>query len=158
MRRLRTNIMTDVNDDAKGVYRRVEVLTGPDRRRRWSDEQKILIAAEAMVPGAVVAQIARRWQICPSQVFTWRRLALGATPSNAPAITPVFVPIVEAAVIPDTPPSELAPALVAEIEIDTGGAKIRVAGGVDTKTLTAVLRAGAGGRLMMTIVIGADIV
>jgi transposase len=122
MRRLRT----DVNDDAKGVYRRVEVLTGPGRRRHWSDEQKMLVAAEAMVPGAVVAQIARRWQICPSQVFTWRRLALGATPSNAPAITPAFVPIVEAAVMPDPPPSKLAPARMAEIEIDTGGAKIRV--------------------------------
>jgi hypothetical protein len=36
------------------------------------------IVAEAMVPGAVVSQIARRWQICPSQVFTWRRAARGA--------------------------------------------------------------------------------
>jgi transposase-like protein len=43
----------------------------------------MLVAAEAMVPGAVVSQIARRWQICPSQVFTWRRLALEATPSDS---------------------------------------------------------------------------
>lgn len=43
--------MDDVNDDAKGSYRRIEVLTGPDRRRRWSDEQKARIAAEAMTPG-----------------------------------------------------------------------------------------------------------
>jgi transposase len=43
MRRLRTDIMTDFNDDAKNVYRRVEVLTGPGRRRRWSDEQKMLV-------------------------------------------------------------------------------------------------------------------
>jgi transposase-like protein len=42
----------------------------------------MLVAAKAMVPGAVVSQIARRWQICPSQVFTWRRLALGAKPSK----------------------------------------------------------------------------
>jgi len=60
--------MTDFNDDAKDVYRRVEVLTGPGRRRRWSDEQKMLVAAEAMLPGAVVSQIGRRWQNCPSQV------------------------------------------------------------------------------------------
>ncbi len=70
--------MTDFKDDAKDVYRRVEVLTGPGRRRRWSDEQKMLVAAEAMVPGAVVSQIARRWQICPSQVFTWRRFGLAS--------------------------------------------------------------------------------
>ena len=133
--------MTDFNDDAKGVFRRVEVLTGPGRRRRWSDEQKMQVVAEAMEPGAVISRIARRWQICPSQVLTWRRAAVRATPSNAPAITPAFVPIVEAARIPAPPASTLASSRTPEIEIDTGGAKIRVAGGVDTKTLTAVLRA-----------------
>jgi transposase len=131
----------DVNDDAKGVYRRVEVLTGPGRRRRWSDEQKALVAAEAMVPGAVVAQIARRWQVCASQVFSWRGAALRATSGKTPAIAPAFVPIVEAAMIPGRPSSLPAPAQVGEIEIETGGAKIRVASGVDAKTLTSVLRA-----------------
>jgi transposase len=133
--------MDDVNDDAKGVYRRVEVLTGPGRRRRWSDEQKALVAAEAMVPGAVVAQIARRWQVCASQVFSWRGAALRATSGKTPAIAPAFVPIVEVAMIPGRPSSLPAPAQVGEIEIDTCGAKIRVASGVDAKTLTAVLRA-----------------
>jgi transposase len=133
--------MADVNDDAKGVYRRVEVLTGPGRRRRWSDEQKALVAAEAMVPGAVIAQIARRWQICASQVFSWRRAALQATPNNFPALTPAFVPIVETAMMPAPSSPMPAPARVVEIEIDTCGTKIRVASGVDTKTLTAVLRA-----------------
>jgi len=133
--------MTDFNDDAKGVFRRVEVLTGPGRRRRWSDEQKMQVVAEAMVPGAVVSQIARRWQICPSQVFSWRRAAIGTTPINAPAFRPAFVPIVEAASMPAPPASVLAPTRAPEIEIDTGGAKIRLCGGVDTKALTAVLRA-----------------
>jgi transposase len=93
-----------------------------------------------MVPGAVVAQIARRWQICPSQVFSWRRAAVAA-PSNVSAITPAFVPIVEAASMPAPPVSVLAPTRAPEIEIDTGGAKIRLCGEVDTKALTAVLRA-----------------
>ena len=133
--------MDDVNDDAKGVYRRVEVLTGPGRRRRWSDEQKALVAAEAMAPGAVVAQIARRWQVCASQVFAWRGAALRATSGKVPAIAPAFVPIVEATMIPALPSPMPAPARVVEIEIETCGAKIRVGSGVDTKTLTAVLRA-----------------
>jgi transposase len=94
-----------------------------------------------MVPGAVVAQIARRWQVCASQVFAWRGAALRATSGRAPAIAPAFVPIVEAAMLPGRPSSMPAPAQVVEIEIETGGAKIRVASGVDTKTLTAVLRA-----------------
>ena len=48
--------MDDIKDDAKGVYRRVEVLTGPDRRRRWSADEKSRIVAESLVPGAVVSQ------------------------------------------------------------------------------------------------------
>jgi transposase len=133
--------MDDVNDDAKGVYRRVEVLTVPGRRRRWSDEQKMQVVAEAMVPGAMVAQIARRWQVCASQVFAWRGAALRATSSKTPAIALAFVPIVEATMIPALPSPMPAPARVVEIEIETCGAKIRVGSGVDTKTLTAVLRA-----------------
>jgi hypothetical protein len=35
----------DVNDDAKGKFRRVEVLTGPGRRRRWSADEKARLAA-----------------------------------------------------------------------------------------------------------------
>ena len=68
--------MDSVNDDAKGVgYRRVEVLTGPGRRRSWSDEEKARIVAETAEPGAKVTEVARRWQVSPQQVFDWRRQA-----------------------------------------------------------------------------------
>ena len=52
---------------------RVEVITGPERRRRWSDEQKRAIVAESLAPGAVVTEIARRADICPGQIYRWRR-------------------------------------------------------------------------------------
>ena len=56
--------MDSVNDDAKGVgYRRIEVLTGPGRRRKWSDDDKARIVAETAEPGAVVTEVARRWQV-----------------------------------------------------------------------------------------------
>jgi transposase len=42
---------------------RVEVITGPERRRRWSAEQKRAIVAESLAPGAVVTEIARRAEI-----------------------------------------------------------------------------------------------
>ena len=93
--------MVDANDDAKAeVYRRVEVLTGPGRRRQWSEEAKARIVSEAWQPGAVVAVVARRWQVCPQQVFAWRR-EMG----RAAVAAPDFVPIVAAA---PTPP-ETAP-------------------------------------------------
>jgi len=66
--------MVDISDDAKGgVYRRVEVLTGRGRRRRWSDGDKARIVEETLRPGTVVAEVARRWQVSSQQVFTWRR-------------------------------------------------------------------------------------
>jgi transposase-like protein len=64
--------MFDVSDDAKGEYRRVEMLTGPGRRRRWSAEDKARIIAETLVPGARVSEVARRWQLSSQQVFGWR--------------------------------------------------------------------------------------
>ncbi len=66
--------MVDTSDDAKdGGYRRVEVLTGPGRRRKWTDDDKARIVEETLRPGAVVAEVARRWQVSSQRVFTWRR-------------------------------------------------------------------------------------
>jgi transposase len=46
---------------------RVEVLSGPERRRRWSAEQKRSIVAEAFAPGASVCEVARRWTSFPGK-------------------------------------------------------------------------------------------
>jgi transposase len=91
--------MFDVNDDAKGEYWRIEVLTGPGRRRRWSADQKARIVAETLVPGARVSEVARRWQICSQQVFGWRRAmrqdlasAAGTTATPSPVPTAFLLP------------------------------------------------------------------
>ena len=133
--------MFDVNDDAKAGYRRIEVLTGPERRRRWSAQEKARIVAEASVPGAVVSEVARRWQVCAQQVFGWRREARldGAGQSRShESIETAFVPIV--ADVAPTSPKAAAPAL-ATIEVRLAGAVVRVASGTDATLLTAVLRA-----------------
>jgi Transposase len=75
---LRAIVMFDVNDDAKGEFRRVEVLTGPARRRRWSAEEKARIVEETLAPGARVSEVARRWQVCSQQVFGWRDQGMAA--------------------------------------------------------------------------------
>ena len=76
-----------------GGYQRVEVLTGPGRRRVWDEATKARVVAESDVPGAVVSAVARRWQIAPQQLFTWRReaRAAGLEASRGEA---AFVPIV----------------------------------------------------------------
>ena len=57
--------MVDVYDDAKSQFRRIEILTGPRRRRCWSAEERGRIVAETLVPGASVSKVARRWRVCP---------------------------------------------------------------------------------------------
>ncbi len=51
----------------------VEVLAGPERRRRWSIEQKQAIVAAAFKPGAVVRDVARQADVTSSLIYRWRR-------------------------------------------------------------------------------------
>lgn len=137
--------MFDVNDDAKGEYRRVEILTGPGRRRRWSAEEKARIVGATLVPGARVSEVARRWQVCSQQVFSWRRAArqdMTTTPARAAkSVTPAFVPIVSEAV-PAAPVAHAAASAAPVIEVKLAGAVVRVVSNVDdVARLTAVLRA-----------------
>ncbi len=53
---------------------RVEVITSVQRRRRFTAEQKRAIVEEAEEPGMSISTVARKYEINPSQVFTWRRL------------------------------------------------------------------------------------
>ena len=39
---------------------RREIITGPERRRSWSEERKQTIVDAAFAPGAIVADVARR--------------------------------------------------------------------------------------------------
>ena len=52
---------------------RVEVITGRERRRRWSEEQKRAIVAASLAPGAVVSEVARRAGVVPGQIYRWRK-------------------------------------------------------------------------------------
>ena len=133
--------MFDVNDDAKSAFRRVEVLTGPGRRRRWSADEKARIVAETLVPGARVSEVARRWQICSQQVFGWRRAMRQGLPNVAgTTTTPSFVPIVSEAIPATTVPR--AASTASGIEVKLAGAVVRVSSGMDDAAqLTAVLRA-----------------
>ncbi len=122
--------MVDVTDDAKGAgYLRVEVLTGPGRRRKWSDEAKARIVAEALAQGAVVADVARRWQVCPQQVFGWRREMRVSSALS-------FVPLVA-----ERPVDAQEACLPPPMELHLAGGMLRIPPGTDAALLTVVLRA-----------------
>jgi transposase len=124
--------MFDVNDDAKGEFRRVEVLTGPARRRRWSAEEKARIVEESLAPGARVSEVARRWQVCSQQVFGWRRAACRtvttvATPTTARVPAPDFVPIMTDVPQAVSAQRVMAPSTAPAIEVKVAGAVVLAA-------------------------------
>jgi transposase len=51
----------------------VEIITGKERRRRWSIDEKLRIVAEAEEPGARITEVAARNEVYPSLLFNWRR-------------------------------------------------------------------------------------
>lgn len=141
---LRAIVMFDVNDDAKSKYRRVEVLTGPGRRRRWSAEEKARIVEETLAPGARVSEVARRWQVCSQQVFGWRRAACRpvATTMAIQIAPPDFVPLITDVTLPAPTQRATSPSAAPAIEVKLAGAVVRVVSGIDDAAqLTAVLRA-----------------
>lgn len=75
---------------------RVEVLDGVERRRCWTDDQKLSILMEVGLRGATVTDVARRHAVSRSQLYAWRRdlKRHGALrPSDAVEGRPVFVPV-----------------------------------------------------------------
>ena len=51
----------------------IEIITGRERRRRWRVAEKLRIVGESHDPGARVAGVAARHDICPSLLHGWRR-------------------------------------------------------------------------------------
>ena len=128
------DIINDVtNDVTTPVSRRRGEVTGVVRRRRWSIEQKGRIVAEAISPGAVVAEVARRHDLGHGQLWNWIRAAKDGH-FALPATEAAFVPVVgadTAAVLPVTGPA---------IEIIIGSMMVRIPARVDAQTLETVLQ------------------
>jgi transposase len=125
---------------------RVEVLGGLERRRRWSQDDKVRIVEETLAPGAKVTEVARRNGVAASVVFTWRRQA-----RTVERVGPCFAPVQIAAAVTGEdnakPQSEddrrmrsLSTSRNGLIEIDLGNRRrIRVDAQVDPEALARVL-------------------
>ena len=56
-----------------GFAGRMEILGDRSGRRSWSESERARIAAESLVPGVRVADIARRHEVTRWQVYDWRK-------------------------------------------------------------------------------------
>ena len=116
------------------TFRRVEVLTGTPRRRRWSEGEKASIVAESLAPGAVVRQVALRHGLHPNQLYMWRRALASAGRAADDEGGSGFVQVALSGLGGERP------ALPAGgLEIEIAGAIVRVGPGVTLDFLTAVL-------------------
>jgi transposase len=59
----------------------LEFIPRGERRRRWTVEQKPMIAAESLAPGASPTVVARQYGIGPGQLYNWRRALMAAQPT-----------------------------------------------------------------------------
>jgi transposase len=73
-------------------FRRLEVITGVGRRRRWSDEDKARIVAESLDPATTSSAVARRYGLHASQLFVWRQQFAAPAAREAPGFVPVSLP------------------------------------------------------------------
>lgn len=110
---------------------RGEIL-GLERRRRWSDDEKLAIVLSVAVNGATVSQVAQRHEIRRQQIYAWRyelrRKGL-LTPDDATLFLPVDI----------TSPPEPRLALI-EVVL-RNGRSLRVDAHVDAAVLTRLIQA-----------------
>src|SRR3954471_6234309 len=116
-------------------FRRIEVITGVGRRRRWTDEEKAWIVAESLDPATTVSAVARRYGLHASQLFVWRQQLAALAGCEGSGFVPVVVAEDAAATSPE---------LAGRIELALGPAVVRVGADVDAAARRRVLEAVRG--------------
>jgi transposase len=107
---------------------RIEVLSGPERRRRWSLEEKRSIVAEAFAPGASVCAVAHQRGVVPGQIYRWRNELRDALPGFAAVV-----------VTPET--SDRSTASVPAVEIEFGPTiRVRIAATAPEDLASAIVK------------------
>lgn len=108
------------------------LLTGPERRRRWSAEDRHRILAAAFAPGTIVSDIARQFDVATSLIYKWRRQALAAEGGVA------FAP----AVVRHEPTGLSGSPQMAAITVDLeGGGRVSIGAAAPVALVVATLRA-----------------
>lgn len=128
----------------------VEIITGRERRWRWSTAEKLRLVAETHEHGTTIGAVAARHGVCESLLFTWRRQVREGVLTAAEMAVFMPVQMIEAALTtaPAPPPQAARPSARARpapsglIEIELGnGRQVRVGSDVNLAALRRVLAA-----------------
>ena len=123
-----------LDGSCNGSVSRLEMIEGPSGRRQRTEAERARIAAESLIPGMRVADIATRWQI-----YNWRnKLRTGQlmVPESVASL-PMFAELVAESGAAPVPPARA----LSEVEIVVGDVVIRASAGADEGQLTRAIRA-----------------
>lgn len=114
----------------------ITVLTGPERHRRWREDERQTIVAAAFAPGASVAEVSRRYDVATSLIYKWRQQALSTTNGEMS-----FAPAVVVAE-PTPTPGKVASEDRAAISVAlSDGTRVSISARASASLVTATLRA-----------------
>jgi transposase len=108
------------------------LITGPERRRRWSEEQKRELLSRAFGPGGNVTETGRGADIHTSLLYRWRRASL------MPVAAAAFVPAVVVEGPEHGPEQRAGPVVIVEL---SGGIRVSVTADAPAALVTATLQA-----------------
>ena len=102
----------------------VTLISGPERRRVWTDQQKRELVPAVLMPGANVAEIARRADLRPNQIYRWRR-QMGQAAQGFPEVRVQADPV---------------PMIGLALTVEFERAIVRIPAGASPEPVSAVLR------------------
>ena len=112
----------------------VTIISGTERRRSWTAEQKLALVQEAFAPGACVSDVARRADIRTNQLYRWReRMMAEARECEG------FMPVVLAESTGGNGGGPPRDRFVMVVEV--GSAVVRITSAASASLVTVVLRA-----------------
>lgn len=127
------------------------IMTGEDRRRKWRRAEREQILAAAFAPGAVVAQVARQFDVASSLIYTWRRQAAGVVARKRASFSPAVLieqmpaPDAEARPLPalgSSAPADSTPIEPVAITVEfPAGVRVVIDATAPAALVTAALRA-----------------
>ncbi len=111
----------------------VTVFSGAERRRRWSEAEKIDLVSRAFAPDAIVTHIARSADVHPSQLYRWRAELGSELRASKPGFARVVVGSEEARVDDGI-----------AIRVRLGAAQVDIAGHAPAALVKVALKALVG--------------